>query len=102
MKKPSSRLENITITITLFSQNGTAIHPIVIKNVQDRMARQLMISGLNPDLTPHSLRNTPTMLLVEAGPLEKIMVGSPILMNYKKCISSHYSRNEKRSLPKVH
>lgn len=49
-------------------------YPIVIKTVQNRMARLLRISGLNPDLTPHSLRHTHTSLLAEAGvSLEQIM-----------------------------
>jgi integrase len=49
-------------------------YPIVIKTVQNRMARLLKMSGLNPDLTPHSLRHTHTSLLAEAGvSLEQIM-----------------------------
>ncbi|MBT2758089.1 hypothetical protein J7E71_19665 [Mesobacillus foraminis] len=42
-------------------------YPIVIKTIQNRMARLLRISGLNPDLAPHSLRHTHTSLIVEAG-----------------------------------
>lgn len=42
-------------------------YPIVIKTVQNRMARLLRISGLNQELTPHSLRHTHTSLLAEAG-----------------------------------
>ncbi|WP_047986113.1 tyrosine-type recombinase/integrase [Ornithinibacillus californiensis] len=49
-------------------------YPIVIKTVQNRMARLLRLSGLNPELTPHSLRHTHTSLLAEAGvALEQIM-----------------------------
>lgn len=49
-------------------------YPIVIKTVQNRMARLLRMSGLNPELTPHSLRHTHTSLLAEAGvSLEQIM-----------------------------
>ncbi len=49
-------------------------YPIVNKNVQNRMARLFKISGLNPELTPHSLRHTHTSLLAEAGvALEQIM-----------------------------
>ncbi|MBG9542667.1 tyrosine-type recombinase/integrase [Cytobacillus firmus] len=49
-------------------------YPIVIKTVQNRMARLLRISGLNQELTPHSLRHTHTSLLAEAGvSLEQIM-----------------------------
>jgi integrase len=49
-------------------------YPIVIKTVQNRMARLLRISGLNPDLTPHTLHHTHTSLLAEARvSLEQIM-----------------------------
>jgi len=49
-------------------------YPVVIKTVQNRMARLLRIAGLNPELTPHSLRHTHTSLLAEAGvSLEQIM-----------------------------
>lgn len=49
-------------------------YPIVIKTVQNRMARLLRITGLNQELTPHSLRHTHTSLLAEAGvSLEQIM-----------------------------
>lgn len=49
-------------------------YPIVIKTVQNRMARILAIANLNRDLTPHSLRHTHTSLLAEAGvSLEQIM-----------------------------
>ncbi|WP_425060272.1 Tyrosine recombinase XerC [Sporomusa carbonis] len=45
-----------------------------IKLIENRMARLLRISGLNQDLTPHSLRHTHTSLLAEAGVgLEEIM-----------------------------
>jgi integrase len=48
--------------------------PIVIKTVQNRMARLLAIADLNQKLTPHSLRHTHTSLLAEAGvSLEQIM-----------------------------
>ncbi|MDC3418603.1 site-specific integrase [Aquibacillus salsiterrae] len=46
-------------------------YPIVIKTVQNRMARLL---ALAQELTPHSLRHTHTSLLAEAGvSLEQIM-----------------------------
>lgn len=49
-------------------------YPIFIKTVENRMARLLKLSGLNPDLTPHSLRHTHTSLLAEAKVgLEEIM-----------------------------
>ncbi|MGB3566033.1 MAG: site-specific integrase [Priestia megaterium] len=49
-------------------------YPIVIKTVQNRMARLLRIAELNTELTPHSLRHTHTSLLAEAGvSLEQIM-----------------------------
>jgi integrase len=49
-------------------------YPIVIKTVQNRMARLLRIAELNSELTPHSLRHTHTSLLAEAGvSLEQIM-----------------------------
>lgn len=49
-------------------------YPIYIKLVENRMARLLKIAGLNPELTPHSLRHTHTSLLAEAKvSLEEIM-----------------------------
>lgn len=49
-------------------------YPIVIKTVQNRMARLLRIARLNLELTPHSLRHTHTSLLAEARvALEQIM-----------------------------
>ncbi len=49
-------------------------YPIVVKTVQNRMARLLAIANLNRELTPHSLRHTHTSLLAEAGVrLEQIM-----------------------------
>lgn len=49
-------------------------YPIVIKIVQNRMARLLRIANLNQELTPHSLRHTHNSLLAEAGvSLEQIM-----------------------------
>ncbi|MBU9723665.1 MULTISPECIES: site-specific integrase [Bacillaceae] len=49
-------------------------YPIVIKTVQNRMARLLALADLNQELTPHSLRHTHTSLLAEAGvSLEQIM-----------------------------
>jgi integrase len=48
-------------------------YPILIKFVENRMARILKMTELNPALTPHSLRHTHTSLLAEAGvPLEAI------------------------------
>ncbi|KJD43828.1 integrase [Paenibacillus terrae] len=42
--------------------------------VELRMKRLLKLAGLNPDLTPHSLRHTHTSLLAEAeATLEQIM-----------------------------
>ncbi|MFJ7978435.1 tyrosine-type recombinase/integrase [Peribacillus sp. NPDC096379] len=41
-------------------------YPIVIKTVQNRMARLLRIAGLYLKLKPHSLRHTHTSLLAEA------------------------------------
>jgi integrase len=44
------------------------------KNVEERMRRLLNLAGLNPKLTPHSLRHTHTSLLAEAGVgLQEIM-----------------------------
>lgn len=49
-------------------------HPLYIKFIQHRMNRMLHLTGLNPNLTPHSLRHTHTSLLSEAGvSLERIM-----------------------------
>ncbi len=49
-------------------------YPIVVKTVQNRMARLLVIANLNKELTPHSLRHTHTSLLAVAGVgLEQIM-----------------------------
>lgn len=48
-------------------------YPILIKFVENRMARILKMTELNRALTPHSLRHTHTSLLAEAGvPLEAI------------------------------
>ncbi|MEH6904741.1 site-specific integrase [Neobacillus drentensis] len=41
-------------------------YPIFIKTVENRMARLLKLAGLNPELTPHSLRHTHTSLSAEA------------------------------------
>jgi integrase len=49
-------------------------YSIVIKTVQNRMARLLAIADFNIELSPHSLRHTHTSLLAEAGvALEQIM-----------------------------
>jgi integrase len=49
-------------------------YPIFVKTVENRMARLLKLAGLNPGLTPHSLRHTHTSLLAEAMVgLEEIM-----------------------------
>ncbi|CAN7768107.1 tyrosine-type recombinase/integrase [Paenibacillus sp. LjRoot153] len=50
-------------------------YPEYIKQIENRMARLLKISGLNPKLTPHSLRHTHTSLLAAHGDvsLETIM-----------------------------
>lgn len=42
-------------------------YPELIKTIENRMRRLLKLSGLNEDLTPHSLRHTHTSLLAEAG-----------------------------------
>lgn len=59
----------------VFAKTGEfAGFPEVIKMVELRMKRLLRLSGLNQDLTPHSLRHTHTSLLAEAGvSLEQIM-----------------------------
>ncbi|ODA10544.1 tyrosine-type recombinase/integrase [Paenibacillus polymyxa] len=59
----------------IFARIGKfAGYPQVIKMVELRMKRLLKLAGLNPDLTPHSLRHTHTSLLAEAGAtLEQIM-----------------------------
>lgn len=41
-------------------------YPVLIKFVQNRMARLLKLSELNAKLTPHSLRHTHTSLLAQA------------------------------------
>ncbi|MCD7036425.1 tyrosine-type recombinase/integrase [Metabacillus sp. GX 13764] len=49
-------------------------YPTFIKTVENRMARLMNLSGLNPDLTLHSLRHKHTSLLAEAKVgLEEIM-----------------------------
>lgn len=49
-------------------------YPILIKFVAHRMARLLKNSGLNTELTPHSLRHTHTSLLAQAEvELDEIM-----------------------------
>ncbi|KAA6447554.1 site-specific integrase [Bacillus swezeyi] len=49
-------------------------YPPYVKLIEIRMKRLLKIAGLNPALTPHSLRHTHTSLLAEAGvSLEQIM-----------------------------
>lgn len=42
-------------------------YPVLIKFVEIRMARLIKFSGLNSELTPHSLRHTHTSLLAQAG-----------------------------------
>lgn len=42
-------------------------YPELIKTIENRMKRLLKLSGLNVELTPHSLRHTHTSLLAEAG-----------------------------------
>lgn len=42
-------------------------YPETIKTINYRMGRLLKIAGLDPSLTPHSLRHTHTSLLAEAG-----------------------------------
>lgn len=64
-------------------------YPIVIKTVQNRMAR-LRMANLNLELTPHSLRHTHTSLLAEAGvSLEQIMdrLGHTMIKLQKMCTS---------------
>ncbi|MDQ0216765.1 integrase [Oikeobacillus pervagus] len=49
-------------------------YPVLIKFIENRMARILSKVGLNLVLPPHSLRHTHTSLLAEAGVgLEEIM-----------------------------
>ena len=49
-------------------------YPIYVKKIENRMARLLKLTGLNQELTPHSLRHTHTSLLAEAKVgLEEIM-----------------------------
>lgn len=59
----------------IFAKTGLyAGYPEVVKMVELRMKRLLKLSGLNQELTPHSLRHTHTSLLAEAGvSLEQIM-----------------------------
>lgn len=42
-------------------------YPDFIKTVENRMRRLLKISGIDKNVTPHSLRHTHTSLLIEAG-----------------------------------
>lgn len=58
----------------LTSIKDPAGYPLYIKKIENRMARLLKLSGLNTELTPHSLRHTHTSLLAEAG------VGLPQIM----------------------
>lgn len=52
----------------VFAKTGNYFgYPEFIKTIQNRMTRLLKLSGLNPALTPHSLRHTHTSLLAEAG-----------------------------------
>lgn len=61
--------ENFVFTIRRYPG-----YPFYTKLVEGRMSRLLRISGLNKELTPHSLRHTHTSLLAEAGVgLEEIM-----------------------------
>lgn len=66
------------------------------------MARLLRMSGLNPDLKPHSLRHTHTSLLAEAGvSLEQIMerlghTDDQITKN----VYLHITQEMKKKLPK--
>lgn len=79
-------------------------YPIVVKTVQNRMARLLSFANLNRELTPHSLRHTHTSLLAEAGVgLEQIMdrLGHSDDQNNERRITPRNPRNEKRSLSKV-
>lgn len=49
-------------------------YPILIKTIENRMARLLKLAGLDEALTPHSHRHTHTSLLAEAEVvLEDIM-----------------------------
>lgn len=59
----------------VFTKNKPFLgYPEYPKQIENRMARLLKIAGLNPKLTPHSLRHTHTSLLAEAGvSLEQIM-----------------------------
>lgn len=49
-------------------------YPEFVKTIGNRMARLIPYAGLDPSLTPHSLRHTHTSLLAAAGiPLHEIM-----------------------------
>ncbi|WP_330217261.1 site-specific integrase [Paenibacillus durus] len=49
-------------------------YPELVKQIDIRIDRLLKLSGLNQELTPHSLRHTHTSLLAESGvSLEQIM-----------------------------
>lgn len=49
-------------------------YPLYTKHIRVRMARLIRLSGLNEELTPHSLRHTHTSLMAEADVgLEEIM-----------------------------
>jgi integrase len=70
-KNKSSSWHNEGFVFCADKYNGYPIYP---KLVGIRMARLLRLSGLNQELTPHSLRHTHTSLLAEAGVgLEAIM-----------------------------
>ena len=67
------------------------------------MKRLLNIAELNPELTPHSLRQTHTSLLAEVGvAFEQIMdrLGHSDDQITKKCVSPRYTRNKKKKPPK--
>ncbi|MBM7655745.1 site-specific integrase [Neobacillus cucumis] len=46
-------------------------YPIFIKTVENRIARLLKLSGLNPELTPHSLRHTYIVVSRSKGKLRR-------------------------------
>ncbi|WP_405113726.1 tyrosine-type recombinase/integrase [Paenibacillus sp. FSL K6-1217] len=73
-------------------------YPIPEGTINKRMKRLLRISGLNKDLSPHSLRHTFTSLMAAAGvPLEQVMemlghAGDEIT----KRVYLHTTKNQKK------
>ena len=77
-------------------------YPIVIKTVQNRMARPAKNCRINSALTPHSLRHTHTSLLAEAKvALEQIMdrLGSFPDDQITKNVYLHVTQEMKKEAP---